>query len=268
VGRGLYSRGAGTDTVSVVKLLRLLAGVGLALVAAVAAGGCTTHAGAAAQVGSQSVETSTLRGIVDRGVAAVHTVPAEQAAQALDRPELQRRALTILVQRQLLDVEAARLGLSIDAQDVDAYYQAYGILEFGSVQAFQRRAAAAGFAVEDVRTIMFSGALEQAIQDKIAPTVLASDAEVQAQYDNIVAQAGEIPLTLEQARPYLARFLVGEKRAARMRPLLVDASKREGVAVNPRFGTWDAEQFAVVAADGSIATKTVPEPGLDRSAQS
>jgi hypothetical protein len=244
----------------------VIAGVGLALFAALVGTACTPHAGAAAQVGSQTIETSALRDIVDRGVVAVKSVPeaqGAQGAQTLDRPELQRRALTTLVQKLLLSAEANRRGVSVTEQDVDAYSQAYAILNFGSVATFEKRAAAAGFAAPDIRVIMWSGALEQAIQDKITPDLVASDADVQAQYDHIVAQVGEIPLTLDQARPYLSRFLVGNKRAEKLRPVMVDASTREGVTVNPRFGTWNSKEFAVVAADGSIATTTAPTPTLD-----
>jgi hypothetical protein len=255
-----------------VKFSRVIAGVVLALFVAASSTACTTHAGAAAQVGSQTIETSSLRGIVDRGLVAVKSVPAEQAARTLDRAELQRRALTILVQQKLLAAEAERRHITVDEQDVDAYYHAYGILEFGSVAAFEMRAAAVGFATEDIRIIMHSGALEQAIQDDIAPGLVADDATVQAQYDSIrnqleqrgqLGEAGEIPLTLEQARPYLERSLVGEQRAEKMRPFLVKTAEREGVAVNPRFGKWDPEQFAVVAAEGTIATTVAPAPPFD-----
>lgn len=246
-----------------VKFPRLLAGLGLVVLAGAAATACTTHAGTAAQVGSTTIETSTLRGIVDRGFEAVESVPAEQAAQSLDRTELQRRTLTTLVRLELLTVEADRLGVTVSSQEIDSYYQAYGVLQFGSVEAFEERAAAAGFAAEDVKAIVRSGALESAIGDKVAPRLLASDADARAQYDNIVAQVGEIPLSYADAKPYLRRFLVAEARAAEIRPLLAEATEREHVSVNPRFGEWDAQQVAVVDAAGTIATTPEPVSDLD-----
>ncbi|MCK9931581.1 SurA N-terminal domain-containing protein [Frankia sp. Mgl5] len=245
------------------KFPRLLAGLGLVVLTGIAGTACTTHAGAAAQVGSSTIETSTVRGIVDRGFEAVSTVPAQQAAQSLDRAELQRRTLTTLVQLQVLESEADRLGVTLSGQDVDAYYQAYAVLQFGSVEAFETRAAAAGFAKEDVGVIVRTGALESAIGDKIAPNTLASVAEARTQYDSIVAQVGKLPLTFEAARPYLQRFLATDQRAVKLRPLLTEAADREHVSINPRFGSWDDKQFAVVSAPGTIATTAAPESALD-----
>ncbi|MEX5631300.1 SurA N-terminal domain-containing protein [Parafrankia sp. FMc2] len=250
------------------KFPRLLAGLGLAVLTGIAGTACTTHAGAAAQVGSSTIETSTVRGIVDRGFEAVESVPAEQAAQSLDRAELQRRTITTLVQLKVLETEAKRLGITLSGQDIDAYYQAYSVLRFGSVEAFETRAAAAGFAREDVDVIVRAGALESAIGDKVAPTTLASPAEARAQYDGIVAQVGDLPLTFEVARPYLQRFLASDQRSARIQPLLEEAATREHISVNPRFGEWDPKQFAVVSAPGTIATTSAPEPALDLSLQS
>jgi SurA-like protein len=247
---------------------RAIVGVALAALVATVGAGCTSHAGAAAQVGDTTIETSTLRGVVDRGAEAVESVPAEQAAQQLERPELQRRALTTLVQYQLIAAEAESLGVTVSQQDIDAYYQAYGVLQFGSVDAFLTRAAAVGFAEDDVRTIVETGALEAAITDKLFPDLIATEEAAQAQYDSIVEQVGEIPLPFEEAKPYLQRFLADDQRSAALRPVLVEAADREHISINPRFGVWDDTEFAVVAADGSVATTPGPVPSFDVSALS
>nr|MDT0664886.1 hypothetical protein [Micromonospora sp. DSM 115978] len=205
----------------------------------------------------------TLRDVVDRGVAAVESVPAEEAAQQLGRTELQRRALTTLVQYELIAAEAEDLGVTVSQQDVDAYYQAYGILQFGSVEAFQTRAAAVGFAEADVELIVETGALEMAITDELFPELLAPEDVARSQYDSIVDQVGEIPLPYEEAEPYLQRFLADEQRSAALRPVLVEAADREQISINPRFGAWDSDEFAVVAADGSVATTPGPVPSFD-----
>lgn len=257
------------------KLSRLLAGVGLVVVVGAAGTACTSHAGAAAQVGSQTIETSDLRGIVDRGLGASDSALATQgsqssqgAPQSLDQGELQRRTLTTLVQLRLLSAEAKRLGVSVSGQDVASYYQAYGILNFGSVKAFEQRAAAAGFAQRDVGVIVQSGALESAIGDKISPDLVASDADTRAQYDSIVAQVGKIPLSYQQAKPYLSRFIVSEQRSAKLRPILAQAESKDPISINPRFGRWDTKQFAIVAADGTVASSPAPKPTLDLTTQS
>lgn len=246
-------------------LPRAIVGLGLAALVATAGTACSSHAGAAAQVGDTTIETSTLRGVVDRGVAAVESVPAEQAAQQLERVDLQRRALTTLVQYQLIAAEAESLGITVSGQDVDAYYQAYGILQFGSIDAFLTRAAAVGFAADDVRLIMETGALEAAVTDKLFPDLLATDELAKAQYDSVVDQVGEIPLPFEEAKPYLKRFLFDDQRSAALRPVLVDAAAREHISINPRFGVWDSKAFEVAAADGSVATTPGPVPSFDVS---
>ncbi len=256
----------------VVKLSRLLAGVGLVVLVGTAGTACTTHAGAAAQVGSQSIETSQLRGIVERGLAAADGVPASQPSQpassALNRLELQRRTLTSLVQLELLSDEAARRGIRLSSADVASFYQAYAILQFGSVQAFEQQAAAVGFAPRDVSVIVRSGALESALSDRVSPHLLATEAETREQYGSIVDRVGRIPLTYAQAKPYLARFIVSQERSAKLQPVLAQAEKKDPISINPRFGTWNTGQFAVIAADGSIASRPASVPTVDLTAQS
>ncbi|MCM3887260.1 SurA N-terminal domain-containing protein [Frankia sp. R82] len=254
------------------KLPRLLAGVGLSVTVVLAASACTTHAGAAAQVGSHAIETSQVRDIVERGLSAAEAVPAAQsgqsAASALDPPELQRRTLTSLVQLQLMSDEARRRGITVSDADVASYYQAYAILQFGSVRAFERRAAAAGFAQRDVAIIVRSGALQSALSDRISPRLLATDAQTRSQYNSIVSQVGRIPLTYAQAKPYLARFIAADDRAAALKPVLDQAERKDPISINPRFGRWNADQFGIVAADGTIASSAVPAPTLDTTLQS
>ncbi|MCL9758256.1 SurA N-terminal domain-containing protein [Frankia sp. AiPa1] len=254
------------------KLPRLLAGVGLSVTVVLAASACTTHAGAAAQVGSHAIETSQLRGIVERGLAAAETVPGTQsgqsAASTLDPPELQRRTLTSLVQLRLMSDEAKRRGITLSDGDIAAYYQAYAVLQFGSVRAFEQRAAAAGFAQQDVAVIVRSGALQSALSDQISPRVLATDAQTRAQYDSIVSQVGRVPLTYAQAKPYLARFIVADERSAALKPVLDQAEKKNPISINPRFGRWDSDQFGIVAEDGTIATSVAPTPTVDTTLQS
>ncbi|MCK9923541.1 SurA N-terminal domain-containing protein [Frankia sp. AgPm24] len=254
------------------KLPRLLAGVGLSMTVVLAASACTTHAGAAAQVGSHAIETSQLRSIVERGLSAAQAVPpspsGQSAASALDQPSLQRRTLTTLVQLQLMSDEAHRRGITVSDADVSAYYQAYAILQFGSVRAFEQRAAAVGFAQRDVAVIVRSGAIQSALSDRISPTLVATDAQTRSQYDSIVSQVGRIPLTYARAKPYLARFIAADVRAAALKPILDQAEKKNPISVNPRFGRWDTAQFGIVAADGTIASSVVPPPTLDTTLQS
>ncbi|SBW19271.1 hypothetical protein FDG2_1151 [Candidatus Protofrankia californiensis] len=263
--------GQRVDTVTAVKprsvARRVLAGAALVVLTASA---CTTHAGSAAQVGDETIKTSTLRDVVDRGLAASRSAGATgqaddrtaQAVAPIERGELQRRALTTLVQLNLLEREAHSLGVTVTDQDLDAYYQAYGLLQFGSVAAFEQRAAQSGIARQDLRAAARSNVLELAITDRLTPDVIASEKQARDVYDKIVKQVGKIPLSFAQAQPYLVRWLAEEQRNPVLHTKLREVADREPVSINPRFGSWDSAQLAVVAADVSVATTPAPEPPL------
>jgi parvulin-like peptidyl-prolyl isomerase len=69
--------------------------------------------------------------------------------------------------------------------------------------------------------------------------------------------------TLEQARPELRRRVLDEQSGSLLGELLQETAKRLGVEVNPRFGTYDLEAGAVVAADDPNG---VLKPGKDEGA--
>ncbi|WP_322752654.1 SurA N-terminal domain-containing protein [Frankia sp. Cas3] len=241
---------------------RVLASVVLVVLTSSA---CTTHAGSAAQVGDETIETSTLRGIVDRGMAATQAAgPAKdpqtgQAAAPIERGDLQRGALTLLVAANLAQQEARQLGVTVTGQDVDSYYQTFGVLQYGSVAAFEKAGAQGGFARDDLRVLIQTDALELAFADRLAPNSVASDADARNFYDQAVARFGPLPLSFGQAKPFLIRKLSTERTAA-VEAELRQISQREAILINPRFGVWSASQRAVVAADGSVATTPAPEP--------
>ncbi|CAO5246335.1 SurA-like protein [Frankia sp. AgKG'84/4] len=255
-----------------VKLSRLLAGVGMLVVVLAAGTACTTHAGAAAQVGSYTIETSQLRDIVSRGLATSAAAPASQTSQAapgaLEPPAVQQRTLSSLVQLQLLSDEARRRGITVSDGDVAAYTQAFAVLQYGSLHAFQQQLSAAAVAPADVDVIMRAGALESAISDQVSPKLLATEAETRQAYNQSQRMFGRLPLTYPQAKPYLARLIVATERGDALRPVFAQAEKANPVSVNPRFGRWDSGQFSVVAADGTIASTPGPTPAVDLSVQS
>ncbi|WP_239334124.1 SurA N-terminal domain-containing protein [Frankia sp. CiP3] len=241
---------------------RVLVSVALVVVTSSA---CTTHAGSAAQVGDEMIQTSTLRGIVDRGMAAVQAAgPAQdaqtgQSAAPIERSDLQRQVLTELVQTNLAEQRARQLGVTVTGQDVDAYYQTFGVLRYGSVAGFEKAVAQSGFAREDLQMLVRARALDLALADRLAPNALASDADAREAYDQSVAQFGSLPLSFDQARPFLTRLLSTE-RAAAVEAQLRQISQRVNVSINPRFGVWSASQLTVLAAAGSVATTPAPEP--------
>jgi hypothetical protein len=246
----------------------MFVGVGLAALIATVGTACTTHAGAAAQVGGTTIETSTMRDIVDRGFAAFEAVPDDLVTRQIEWVELQPFVLTSLVRHELLAAEAERLGVTVSGQDIDAYYQATAIFRFRGVEEFHTSAAAEGIATEDLPLIVENWALESAVTDKLFPDLVARDDLARTAYEAIVQRDKEIPLSFEEARPYLVRFLVADQRTAAMSPVLAEAADREGIAINPRFGVWDRDNLAVVFADGSVATTPAPEPSFDVTAMS
>jgi len=244
--------------------------VGLVGVVGVAASGCTSHAGAAAQVDDKSIDTATVRAIVDRGMAAYGAYaaahPEVTAQQApLTRDDLQRRTLSNLVEYQLDLAEARKLGITLSPQDASAYYQSYAIFGSGSVAAFEQTGAAAGFAPQDLPTIIRTYALESKIEDRIAPDLVASTADTRSAYDSALTQFNvkSLPLSFSEAQPFLSRQLRNQARDAKLRPILAAAARTNHVSVNPRFGVWSADDVSVLAADGSIATKATPLPELN-----
>ncbi len=233
------------------------AAVGAALVA-LSAAACTTHAGSSAQVGSSTISTSTLRGLVQRGSAAVTANPT--AGQTLDPAALQRKLLSLLVTDKLVAEDADRLGVSVNQQEIATYDQAFGALNFGSVAKFHQQLAAAGVGPSDTDLYVRYAALQEAIEDKISPAPAISDANLRQQYDAVVKQTGKIPLSFDDAKPWIERFIADQTRSVALTKQLTGLADATRISINPRFGKWDASQLGVVAADGSVATKVAPAP--------
>ncbi|WP_232793988.1 MULTISPECIES: SurA N-terminal domain-containing protein [Pseudofrankia] len=253
-----------------------LFGAALALVA-VAMTACTSHAGAAAQVDDQTIDTATVSAIADRGMeaytayAAAHPdVVAQRESQQgpITRDLVQRRALNSLIRVRLDEAKARELGITLTPQDFDAYYQALAVTQAGSVPAFEDAVGVLGFAPQDVRTQVHVDALESKIADKVAPDLVGTDAQAKSAYDGLLAQFGvkSLPLSYEQLRPFLARDIVeGTARSDKVTPELVKLSRQVGVSVSPRFGAWSVDDLQVLPQSGSIATTATPDQQLSLS---
>lgn len=237
------------------NLRRAAAALGLTLAAGLSMSACTTHAGAAAQVGDTRIATSELRGLVTRGAEAARgAAPGQQVDEAV----LARQQLTLLVTDELVGRLARSLGVSVTGQQVDGFRAAFAILQYGGEQGLRQAAARGGIAASDLPMVLRSRALEEAVGDKVAGDLTVPAGQVRQAYEQVRARFGPIPLTLEQATPELRRLLLREQRSERVQPLLQEQARKAGVSVNPRFGRWDPEQLAVVEADGSLST---PAPG-------
>ncbi|WP_241842048.1 hypothetical protein [Pseudofrankia sp. BMG5.36] len=253
-----------------------LLGAALALVA-VAMTACTSHAGAAAQVDDQKIETATVSAIADRGMAAYKAyaaahpdVVAQREAQQgpVTHYLVQRRALNTLIRLRLDEAKAHELGITLTSQDFDAYYQALAVTQAGGIPAFEDAVGVLGFAPQDVRAQVHVDALESKIADRIAPDLVGSDAQAKSAYDALLAQFGvkSLPLSYAQLRSFLAHDIVmGTARTDKVTPELVKVSRQLGVSVSPRFGTWSVDDLQVLAQSGSIATTPTPVPQLSLS---
>jgi hypothetical protein len=244
------------------RRLRLAVAGAAVPVAVLCTSACTTHAGAAAQVGSGRISVSDLRGLVSRGLSAGSTkeATAARSGSSLQRDEVQRRQLTFLISTELLKRLAGRLNVEVTPQDVDAYRQAFAALQYGGEPGLRSAAAAGGIAPADLPRYMEEGALELAVQDKAAGNNKATDSQITSAYDQVKQQFPNQPLSLAAARPWLAKFLVSQQRTAVVRSRLTAQARSDGVSVNPRFGRWDGTQLTVAAADGSVATRQAPGP--------
>jgi hypothetical protein len=135
----------------------------LGLVAVTALGvtsACTSHAGAAAVVGSDRIEISTLHGMVERGTstASLQTFGSAEA--------LQRRELTLLVRRDLIASLARQMKVSVSPQQVGKLGQTFAD-QAGGQKAFEQQAEQSGIAARDLPRILRDEALGQAITAKL-----------------------------------------------------------------------------------------------------
>lgn len=249
------------------KLRRVVTASALVVVGALGLSACTTHAGAAAQVGSTKIDTSTLRGVVDRGMAAYQAAPpaagSTSSTPTLERSTLQQRTLGELIYLDLLRKEATSLGVGVSATDLSEYLQDFGVLQFGSMPAFYAAAARSGRSRQDLDLFAESGALMVAVGQRLVPDATSTEADARAFYDQQAAQFNGLPLSFDSLKGFLMRVMAVQTRtASAVQTKLRDLAARRHVTVNPRFGTWTWSdgQIAVVAADGSIATKPAPVP--------
>jgi hypothetical protein len=184
----------------------------LGLVAVTALGvtsACTARAGAAAIVGSDRIEVSTLHGMTVRGsnTAALQTFGSAEA--------LQRRELTLLVRRDLIQSLASQMGISVSTQQVGAVEHNF-VSQAGGQKAFEQQAEQSGVSVRDLPAVLHDEALGEAITAKLSSDPTNGNA--------LYAQA------------------------------LQKEAKRIGVHISPRFGQWDQSTVSVVPTTNDLST--------------
>lgn len=194
---------------------RVLASVALAAALAAGTAGCSAaeqaqqRIGAAAVVGDQRISVSHLQDLTDQLQKAV-----AGSADTTNPGDLQRQVLTTLVSAQLIDDAAKAKGITASQGEVD--------------QMVQR------FATD------FAG--QQNVASQLAQRYHVPPPFVR-EYARLVVLAGKLG---QQAAPGdVTDPNVAQKQNAAILQTLQDTSKRVGVDISPRYGTWDASQAEV-----------------------
>jgi foldase protein PrsA len=170
------------------------------------------HAGAAATVGSVRVPTSTLQGMVDRGVkvipASVTTKPS-----AID---IERSDLTRLIQLEVLKTMAADMHLTVTDQDTTtaltaaAEQNAQSSDAASATKALQDSAAQSGI---DTTTLRTYGEVI-AYETKIIEALPTSNADLQAAYQKNIASFEQVHVAhILVATPALANSILAQVKA-------------------------------------------------------
>jgi hypothetical protein len=151
------------------RILRL-SSLGLVAVAALATtSACTSRAGAAAVVGNDRIEISTLKGMTERGT---NTDALQTFGNAA---ALQRRELTLLVRRDLIASLASQMNITVSQQQVGRVAQNFAN-QAGGQKAFEQQAAQSGVGARDLPKILRDEALGQAITAKLSSDPTNGDA--------------------------------------------------------------------------------------------
>jgi foldase protein PrsA len=195
------------------RTTRRLAAAGLVVLLLAGCGDAQTRSGVAAVVGDETISTDRLAEVVDRGLA------DEMAQQQFggDRETYQRAVLGRLVRGQLLEKTAADLGIEVTQGDVDAQLDEFAEQSGGREQ-LEMQAAASGISPEDLPRFVREVVLEQEVGDELTEDVDVPDADLQALYDQNLAQYDQVRtrhiLVAEEA---LARDILAQLQADRSR---------------------------------------------------
>lgn len=174
------------------------AALGLAAVLALSACGTAVRSGAAAVIGDDRISTDQLARIVDAGIAA----PGADEQLASDRPAYQRQVLQQLIQGELVERTASRLGVSVTQGQVDAEYASIE-QQVGGPEALPQQAAAAGLSLDAVRALARTRALSQAIGDRLTEDADVPEAALRQAYEQSIDTYDQVR-TRQIAVPTLA----------------------------------------------------------------
>jgi hypothetical protein len=195
---------------------RVVATLALTGLAAVGLAGCNTDPGAAALVGSQRISDTQLTGIVRSALSNPSFASNVNSPAALARSELSTR-----IQLMLFRAQAAQEGVQVTPAQVNQQIQTY-IRQFGSRQALY----------------------SQALQQGTPPSDIPVNIELNLLVAAIAKHAGVSDPTSQTSAQQVNQIALR---------VLSNQSKRLGVHVNPRYGTWNPARVSVQPLDLGVA---------------
>ena len=162
---------------------RIAATAAVAVLLLSACGQGQLRPGAAAIVGEQRITADSLQQLVQRGL----SDPQAQSQLGQDRVAFQRQALARLINREVLEVAAAREGITVTDGEVDAQLQRFAAEAQGR-QGLEARAAQSGIAPEDLPRFVRDVVLDQELGDVLTEDVDVPPATLQDLYTSNLAQ--------------------------------------------------------------------------------
>ena len=163
------------------------AAAGLAVLALSACGDAAARSASAAVVAGTSISTDTLTGLVERGLA------DPQAAQQLgaDRDTYQRQVLARLINSEVLEEAARRLGVEVTQGEVDEQIARFAE-QAGGREQLEAQAAQSGISPTDLPDFVRDIVVEQELGDVLTEDLDVPTEQLQALYEQNASQYDQV----------------------------------------------------------------------------
>lgn len=180
-------------------------------VLALALTGCS-NMDSAASVGDEEIALTELQSQIDSIISERQKVDTSQM-QLIEGEELTRNQLSFLISNIIINAIAAEESIEITKSDIESY-RLEVIQNIGGEAALPTTLVSAQIAPEALEEVLKRDLILQRISE--AATQTGAD-------ENTVSEL--------------------------IRKLVTDKATELGITINPRYGTWDAENFAIVPTD-------------------
>lgn len=180
-------------------------------VLALALTGCS-NMDSAASVGDEEIELTELQSQIDSIISERQKVDTSQM-QLIEGEELTRNQLSFLISNIIINAIATEESIEITKSDIESY-RLEVIQNIGGEAALPTTLVSAQIAPEALDEVLKRDLILQRISEA-------------------ASQAGADQNTVSEL----------------IRKLVTDKATELGITINPRYGTWDAENFAIVPTD-------------------